>query len=213
MTNVEGGAAANAASGGNKALADIATGFFGGFAKGKKRASKKAGGSTGGGTKTAADWHNEEIAARYQQGRDQVNWGFNEQSKLNDATIRGSEANAQYTRDQGALDAASRRRRGDVTHVARTGARYGAGTIDSGADGGIKVEGTTKARRLVMPEPTAAPSASKTIQPSKSTIARGRQTGGGKAVGQVNYAPNKKLEEANRKPAFGDSTTTGTTSA
>lgn len=189
--NVEGAAARRAAGGAGRSSGAVAgiVGYMLG------RGGKKGKGG-GGGPKTAADYHNEEIARRYEDARADKNtrrdWGLGEKSKLYDWQRSETSADTQMNRDTFMAEESSRRRRTDLGHALRTGAKYTAGDINVGADGGFSVSGTgpgAKPLKAVTPPKPRAPRASTTtttgsgragsardaIVPSKSTVPKGKQ--------------------------------------
>lgn len=120
---------------------------------------------------TAEDWHNQELANQYEYGRENErvtrDFRFEEQGKNNQMVRDESSKNSQYTRDRGTAADTSRLRRLDLAHAARTGARYTAGEVVVNDGGGFSVSGTN---------PGAKPlRAAAVAQPSRSTVAKGKQ--------------------------------------
>lgn len=112
---------------------------------------------------TAEDWHNQEIANRYEYGRENErvtrDFRFDEQGKNNQMVRDESSKNSQYTRDRGTAADTSRLRRLDLAHAARTGAKYTAGRVTVNDGGGFEVAGGNTPLRAV---DTFQPSAPKT---------------------------------------------------
>ena len=176
--NIEGAAAKRAASGAGRSSGTFA-GLVG-YMLGRGRNKKGSGRSSG--PQTAADFHNQEIAKRYDFDRENT-------KTLRDWQIDESKANTGFTREEGAKnndfirtrasnkDAATIRR-GDWASAARTGARYSAGDITINDGGGFSVSGTRQGSApLKTPKPSTgrAGSARDTIAPSKSTVPKGKQ--------------------------------------
>jgi hypothetical protein len=176
--NIEGAAAKRAASGAGRSSGTFAglVGYLLGRGRRGGKGSKKSG------PQTAADWHNEEIAKRYDFGRENTR-------TLRDWQIDESKANTSFTREEGAKnndfirtrasnkDAATIRR-GDWASAARTGARYSAGDIIINDGGGFSVSGPRQGSApLKTPKPPTgrAGSARDAIAPSKSTVPKGKQ--------------------------------------
>lgn len=116
MTNIEGAAARNVAASGKydrNALQNVGTALFVSNEWRKNRREKRAGAAGGGAgaPKTAADWHNEEIAKRYDYER----------------------SNASAERDQ-------RFRHEDINALERVSKGDGVSKVKFGAKGGLKVE-------------------------------------------------------------------------
>lgn len=176
--NIEGAAARRAASGAGRSPGAVAglVGYLLGRGRGGGKGSKKSG------PQTAADFHNEEIAKRYEFERENTR-------TLRDWQIDESRANTGFTREEGAKNNdfirtraanqdASKIRRGDWASAARTGARYSAGDITINDGGGFSVSGTRQGSApLKTPKPRTgrAGSARDAIAPSKSTVPKGKQ--------------------------------------
>jgi hypothetical protein len=161
--NIEGAAARRVASGSGKSSGAIAgiAGYLLGRGRGKGKGKKS------GSSKSAEDFHNEEIAKRYDFERNI------QQTKL-DESVR----NAEYTRNQGAKNnkfirrtaaagEASKIKKSELRTAAGTAKRTGISRLDMGADGGFSLS--------MFDRPDTPASPSKTIRPPKSTVPKGKQ--------------------------------------
>jgi hypothetical protein len=161
--NIEGAAAKRAASGAGRSSGTFAglVGYMLG------RGGKKRGSGGGRGPQTAADYHNEEIAKRYDFERNI------QQTKLDESI-----ANAEFTRTQGAKNAkfirktakaenASKIKKSELRTAAGTAKRTGISSLAMQADGGFNLS--------MFDRPDTPASPSKTIRPPRSTVAKGKQ--------------------------------------
>jgi hypothetical protein len=140
--------------------------------KGNSSTPRTAGSAPGmpGAGATAEDWENWNTGSNYHLGRVQSDrlhqFQVNTEAEGNAATLRQSEENARYIREQGGLDAASKRRQGDLNHGARLATKHGLSNLKAGADGGFEFGVAT---------PVSAVPAGKGIAPGRQ--AKGAGTG------------------------------------
>lgn len=148
--------------------------------KGNSSTPRNAGGAPGmpGAGATAEDWENWNTASNYHLGRQQSDrlhqFQVNTEAEGNAATLRQSEENARYIREQGGLDAASKRRQGDLNHGARLATKHGLSNLKAGADGGFEFGVATPAAVADKPRPRqlkdAAPKVSKPRTPKPMPV-------------------------------------------
>jgi hypothetical protein len=165
--NIEGAAAKRAASGAGRSSGTFAglVGYMLG------RGGKKRGSGGGRGPQTAADYHNEEIAKRYEFERENTrtlrDWQIDE-SKANTGFTREEGAkNNDFTRTRAANEDATKIRRGELAAAARTAKRTGVSNLAVQADGGFNL--------AMFDRPDTPASPAKTIAPAKSTVPKGKQ--------------------------------------
>jgi hypothetical protein len=125
--------------------------LFSKFNRGER--NSRGSGSGRGGAKTAEDWHNEEIAKRYDAPREDYttrrDWRLGEKSKNYDWQRSETSLDTKMNRDTFMAEEGSRRRRTDLGHAARTGAKYNAGNVTVNDGGGFSVAGGAYPLRAV----------------------------------------------------------------
>jgi hypothetical protein len=138
-------------------------------------------GSGRGGAKTAEDWHNEEIAKRYDAPREDYttkrDWGLGEESKINDYRFDQSNKNNDLVRSRGYASInmdvdnnKAKNERAGITNAARTGARYGAKRVTKNDGGGFEVVSPGRYERPLRAAAVAQPSKPKsTTRQTSST--------------------------------------------
>jgi hypothetical protein len=183
-------------------------------------------GSGRGGRKTAEDWHNEEIAKRYDAPREDYttkrNWRLGEKSKTYDWQRSETSADTKMNRDTFMAEEGSRRRRTDLAHAARTGAKYTAGNVTVNDGGGFSVAGGAyplRAAAVAQPskpksttrQTSSTPPKPRTPKPKPVFDMTGTQTHWYDAPGTAPSTPAKpaKVTGGTTKPRGGKSTLTG----
>jgi hypothetical protein len=147
----------------------------------------KSGGRDKGGTdfkgrnRTAEDWHNEEIAKRYDAPREDYrtkrDWGLGEESKINDYRFDQSGKNNDLIRSRGyaSIDMdvdnnTARNQRTGVNNALRNGARFNAKKVTQNDGGGFEVAGPGRYERPLRAAAVAQPSKPKsTTRQTSST--------------------------------------------
>lgn len=138
------------------------------FSKFNRGESKGGKGSTDfkGRNRTAEDWHNEEIAKRYDAPREDYtkrrDWKLGEKTKNYDWMREETSADTKMNRDTFMAEEGSRRRRTDVGHALRTGAKFGAKRVTINDGGGFEVAGPGRYERPLRAAAVAQPSKPKT---------------------------------------------------
>lgn len=178
--NIEGAAAKRAASGAGRSSGAFA-GVLG-YMLG--RGGKRSGRGKGSGPMTAADFHNQEVARRYEHGRENENtlrdWQIDE-SRANTDFIRSESGKTNdFIRTRAGARDDSDIRKSEIASIARTGARNSAGNIEVEYGRGYSVSGTNPG---AMPLKQVLPPKPPVKRTTTGTRTTGTRTTGTKTTG------------------------------